>query len=644
VQPDSSLQRVAQTLNEMREEGKLGENDRAFLFHPDVAHYCAWFCPEVKGFVDFRFGLFGAQTVREYEEVCRALNPGLVVKPGPDATGSSGGDWQAILRERGVTFLVLYDPDLGLLFPVLRRVVVNPRRWSLLRVDGKALIVGWNEARRAGPAFTGQRLDPDRLAFGHQGEAERGALPAPPGGHADLPASGGFWSPFVRPPAAPSWGADAGAVYLRYQEDAQSVAGARRQNAARARQMASVTGHLALPSGAGPVSARLLVVLRFAELQVAAEPLLAVRAARLALAANPNDFRAHVLIGRAYLGLMAGEGGLAPLAMLRHVQIATALEQALKLNPDLEVAHATLAQMYRQRNYLDLALDHLRAQLQLSRRAGPRPGEDGDDFNRRLRPLDLQVEELQREVQEAQNRFTVGAAPLGSQDPLGRARLALGLGLARVALDDVLLKSHVLDFGTAGAQLEIELLLVTGRAEEARAKLDDEELKENRAVLGLHLLSGIDSQGRPLPYRLPAYDWLLTCCAAALGDHDVLADTLRDLFKDVEQMLARDRRQVSVAVTSEIGQRNHGPPWVVPVLIHNNRRGLVRVLEHDVLAAADLHATAAVLALERGLPAVAAVEFRAALHPAVKRIELSNPGRPVAFAYLQRIREQSGPR
>ena len=41
VQPDPSLQRVAETIRRWRQEGRLGDGDHAFGFHPDVAHYCA---------------------------------------------------------------------------------------------------------------------------------------------------------------------------------------------------------------------------------------------------------------------------------------------------------------------------------------------------------------------------------------------------------------------------------------------------------------------------------------------------------------------------------------------------------------------------------------------------------------------------
>src|SRR5207248_3342242 len=70
--------------------------------------------------------------------------------------------------------------------------------------------------------------------------------------------------------------------------------------------------------------------------------LLAVRAARRALAVNPDDAGAYLLLGEAYLRLarQTREQGwrtfLPVLADIRRVQALTALEQAVLLRPDLD--------------------------------------------------------------------------------------------------------------------------------------------------------------------------------------------------------------------------------------------------------------------------------------------------------------------
>src|SRR5262249_57799152 len=86
-------------------------------------------------------------------------------------------------------------------------------------------------------------------------------------------------------------------------------------------------------------------------------PLLAVRAARRAVAANPEDGNAWLRLGQAYVLLRdetcerSAHRERTPLAQLRQVQIATALEQALRLDPDLEAAHHELAHLYGESNF-----------------------------------------------------------------------------------------------------------------------------------------------------------------------------------------------------------------------------------------------------------------------------------------------------
>ena len=75
VQPDPSLQHVAETLHRWHRDGRL-DSGRVFATHPDVAHYCTWFCPEQKGFLDHRLPLF-SQAAGDYEAVCRELLPSL---------------------------------------------------------------------------------------------------------------------------------------------------------------------------------------------------------------------------------------------------------------------------------------------------------------------------------------------------------------------------------------------------------------------------------------------------------------------------------------------------------------------------------------------------------------------------------------
>src|SRR5205823_5811898 len=129
------------------------------------------------------------------------------------------------------------------------------------------------------------------------------------------------------------------------------------------------------------------------------------------------------------------------------------------------------------------ALIHRTEQLRLTRRAGPLPGEDAEGYADRLGRLQGLFDELEREVQEQENRFLVRTQGL-AENPLARARVALELGLAGKALNDVLLKSKGILFGPEGARLQLELLLLMGRVEQVRQYLDDDSLRQKPYVLG----------------------------------------------------------------------------------------------------------------------------------------------------------------
>jgi hypothetical protein len=174
VQPDPSPRRVAQTLADWRARGVFRDDERGFAFHPAVADYCAFFAPAEKGFLDHRFALFPPAVLREYEEVCRGLSP----PPGADA---EEGDWRRVLREHGVRYLVLYDPDLRRLGGPLRRLTADGADWSLLRIDGRALIYAWRDGGRKDAGRSDMLwFDPARLAFGPQDEPTRWKTPAAP--------------------------------------------------------------------------------------------------------------------------------------------------------------------------------------------------------------------------------------------------------------------------------------------------------------------------------------------------------------------------------------------------------------------------------------------------------------------------------
>src|SRR5262249_30909883 len=157
-------------------------------------------------FLDSRLPLF-LGVAGDYRRVCLALD---LPASNPGAKVRSEEGWRDALAERDVSCLVLYDPDLGRMTPALRQVARTPQRWRLLRVDGQAVLIGWEGAADAPPAALS--FDPDREAF------HPGSSPLPPG-RDDEPGTLAesqtpWWSvDLKRRGAESSWEAASAAVY-----------------------------------------------------------------------------------------------------------------------------------------------------------------------------------------------------------------------------------------------------------------------------------------------------------------------------------------------------------------------------------------------------------------------------------------------
>ncbi len=657
LQAEPSLRQAAQTLHDWRRLGLLAEGERVFALSPEVAQYAAWFCPGEKQFFDHRYSLF-PETARDYEAVCRALEPDRV----PDQGGEQATDWRQVLREHGVGIVVFYEREPQRLFAVLPRLASDPKQWTLLHVAGQALIAGWNEARPPG-AFAPLALNADRLAFGLQDARAQRELPAAPEqGPEHLPPRRDFWGRLAHPAASPTWESAASSVYLHYFDDSRP----QQQRSVVSSYAASLATLPALPSAVpqallqlmsagkvffsredkfllrddlGPFLAQLLE-------RSPALPLLAIRAARRAVAANPEDSNAWLRLGQAYLLLRlvtcerSAEGLLPPLVQLRHVQIVTALEQAVQLDSDLEAAHHELADLYGQSNYLDQALEHQREELRLSRRAGPRAGETAEVSADRLEILEKEVAKLEELVPQNRQAYAASAGTLQGER-LAQANLALKLGLARQAADEILLPAPAALLGTTGIKLELELLLKLGRAEKVRPILSDEALIASRDKLSYYDVPMPPNRNPtapyPMPYRWPAYEWLDVLQAAAVGDYAQAHRQLRAIRSGMEA--GHDRLKQRLRLFE--GRENallpgllSGPPAFLPAFTARTltqflqeRMGLQAVERVLRAQQADLCVLEGLLALEEGATAVARSAFAQA-----RQLSMQPPGTPVPFA------------
>jgi tetratricopeptide (TPR) repeat protein len=634
VHVEPSLKHVAETLHSWREKEVLEPEWRevllflpVFTTHPDVAHYCAWFCPGEKYFLDSRFLLF-LPVIDDYERRCADLD---LTSSAPDEKSTD-----SVLDEQRIDCVVLYDPDRRRLAPALGRVgAASP--WRLLQVDGQALLVG--DASR----FV--RFDADGLAYSPPTDA----LPsAPEEGPAELSEPRPWWRRALERPGGSSWQADAAAVYLRLFDESAMRQLDRQRIRVLSRHAAGLVGVPALSSSGIPTCAALAsrlmvegVFMPDARERPAALPLLAVRAARTAVAEHPDDAGAWLVLGQAYLSLArttteANPSAALPLLVqIRYVQAVTCLVQAINHNPDLSPAHDSLALLYTERGYFDLALKHRQQQLRLAKSA--RQPHDR---------LEQAIESLERVVQDNENRFAVRTHSLAA-DPRARARTAMQLGLAEKALNGVLLRSSPDLYGKEGLRLLLELLLTTGRAQEARALLDRDEMRRHPDGLGVVELAGGSSGGRRWGYTFPAWDWFDLCQCAGAGNYRGASIGCRRLSERLKvqegplrawvepRLAARLASEVGLAAVPEGLGLRVGRRFDRDLFIASLVQGLFMSVER-----ADLHVIAGMLLLEQGDPQEAGEQFRRAL--ALYRDSAATapalPGQPLGQRYLERLR------
>ena len=682
LQPEPSLQRLAEVLHQWRRQGLLRDGEHVFALSPEVAQYGAWYCSGEPHFFDHRYPLFGGAAV-DYEAVCRGLLPGLASTESSKngAARESEKEWRDVLRRQGVGIVIVYDRDPRRLFAVLHRLAARPDEWTLLHVAGAAVIFGWNEARPQG-GFANLALDPERLVFGPQDDRSGEALPiAPALGPEHMASRRDFWDRLKGPAAIPTWESAAATVYLQYFND---IAGLppRRLRHSLAACAASLAG---LPAQSSGVMGSALQIFESRNLLLPRDtqgflvrdqlgpffrhladrspalPLLAVRAARRAVSANPADSSAWLRLGQAYLALRdttcerSAEGTLPPLAQLRYIQIVTAFEQAVQLDPNLEAAHNELGYMYGEANAIDRAFEHRRDELHLSRRAGPRAGETAEECAHRLELLERDVNKLAELLAEQRERYASASGAFQGQR-VQLAQLALQLGLPRQAADDILLPSPAELLGLHGMKRELELLLSLGRADEVRAILRDKAMTANRYALPYFDLPGPNSLAGTglyaLPYHWPSYEWMDVLQAAAVGDYQQADLTLRSIRAGLAVGEHRMKQQVENLKRGDwelLGGVLSGPTPFLPVFAtwaldrsHQERAALGEGDRTLRAQQADLCVLEGLLALEQGVTDDARLAFVAArrLTGAESGTAVPFAGSPIAGVYLPELSVQ----
>jgi hypothetical protein len=645
VVADPSVRAAAEQLALWRRDGLLGMNQRAFHFAPETANYFAWFCPTEKGIVDARLNVSAAEAA-DYVTVRRALLGHSSVRL----------DWRQILEDRQVNHLVLFDSNAERLQRVYRRLVQNENEWPLLLLTGRTAVFSWVDPQH--PATTSvadvrRRLD--RAAY-HPAENEK--APAEWPGRGPQPSS--WWQAFVS--SRPDGSADRGEAALRLVHF-DALLGADRAEQRRGWEASRIAAAVGLGGPSLPARLRQVLDLFNAVVSffiptdrnvppVEAGPLrlrgnyflsqddappellwLAIRAARRALHANPDDAHAYLILGEAYLRLSGNtrervwSNRLPFLSRLRGVQASAALNQALLRQPDLIAAHAALVTLYHRQGQWDLRLHHLREVLRLTQAQGRLPGERIAEWDERLSHLKESVRTLGEDLKRIQDHFEVNAANLSVLD---RAQFAREHGLAEKALD-MLLAADVASFGRKGARLELSLLLTVGRLREVREWM----VPEQQELLGEE------------DYRL-----LRLQLAAACGDYARADAELAALQRLIEPAIHFQTVEVSIrqALALALGKwlldaRLENQSLVQRAAVLSNRGpllGFIQELMGRLRKGADLTVLRGLLALERGDTAEAERWFRNArdvyqMTPAPFVEGAGFGGNPVAHHFVDRL-------
>lgn len=602
---DPSMQRLAQQLAAWHEQGKLGQQSRGFNLSADVAHYVEWHCPQEKVFLDGRANLFPPEVAADFEQIRNVL-------AAPPSTEQRPADWdeaRALLNRWQCTHLLIADPADRRLASTLRNLWQRPQELSAIAIEGRAMMFVLNRPSAGSPPplpalrLHAQAFDPALARTAPREGLSREPRPQP------------WWDCFTwSDPGEALLDRDEAIMHIVHFEASRLDYLEHHRAAWREELIADSLATLGthgsgVPSIAGwsplewidstqPVNRRaspldgLFAAIEGHQRAWDQGPpgslLLAIRAARRSLHANPDDAVAHLRLGRAYQALhqqtleRSLTGSFPLLEQLRKVQAIVALKRAAELRPDLLSAHELLAGVFLESGGFDLALPHVQAQFRLSQAAGPLPNETPEQFAARIERLEQFEQQLGTDVRNRQN--LVDTKSFG-QNVYSKARLAESHGLPGYALAH-LLRSNYAEFGREGAIFQLYLLLHAGRTRDFRMMIDPTQ----EPVMGTF-----------------NYRWMQTLLASVDGDYDEADEQLRLLLAAGADLPAVDvhpaasRAQLAADAGEALVQLLVASPWrplhsKLYAIVFRPPAGIPVQARHH----ADLNALRGMLLLETG--------------------------------------------
>lgn len=165
VEPDASLVKAAEQFKEWRASGGLPDGAKGFVTSTDLANYIAWYAPKEKVFVNGRLRHHRPE-LPDYLAVRKGLGLIRTSDDEPDPGAAT-----AVLKARGAEYVTVQagaGDNLGLrLLAQLtnQKLLQQWGQWSVWYVDGRTAVYGWR-GDGARPSFAALALDPVAQAFG----------------------------------------------------------------------------------------------------------------------------------------------------------------------------------------------------------------------------------------------------------------------------------------------------------------------------------------------------------------------------------------------------------------------------------------------------------------------------------------------